>query len=342
VLRLLEGSRGGLRAADIRNELEREVTERTIFRDIKHLQAAGFALLEENGRWRVLAHGEGGYAVPVKPTELLALLLSKDLLRPIRSTEVASAFEELRKKVSAMLTPVGRRYAEDLAGSLVATFTAPGEYDARGAEIRLIEEAIQKEHSLRLSYWSPKGSRGEQTEREVDPYVLWFADGRLYLVGWCHLRRELRMFLVDRIRAVEVLDRSFDRDPGFDAREYIGRGFSVWHGESHDIRLLFRPEVAHLPRERRFHHTQQVHGQPDGSALLSMQAAGLPQLAAWIAGFGGLVRVQAPRVLADMVRELHLAGLEASGLKQPLRPAGRLKPSIRKTRPNARRGLLGD
>jgi predicted DNA-binding transcriptional regulator YafY len=278
----------------------------------------------------------------VKPTELLALLLSKDLLRPIRSTEVASAFEELRKKVSAMLAPVGRRYAEELAGSLVATFTAPGEYDARGAEIRLIEEAIYKEHSLLLRYWSPKGRGGENTERKVDPYVLWFADGRLYLVGWCHLRGGFRIFLVDRIKGVEVLDESFERDRRFDAREYIGSSFSVWHGDRHEVRLLFRPELAHLAQELRFHRTQQVRKQPDGSAVLSMHVAGLPQLAAWVAGFGGRVRVQAPRVLADMVRELHLAGLEASGLKKPLRPAGQLKPTVRTTRPNARRGLLGD
>ena len=341
ILRLLEGSRSGLRAVDIRNELEKEVTERTVFRDLRHLQDAGFALIEDNGRWRVLTQSEGGYSVPVVPTELSALLLSKELLQPVRSSEIASALERLRQKVSAMLTPVGRRYVEELAGSLAATFTSPGDYNERGAEIRLLEEAIQKEHSLQLSYWSPKGTAGQQTEREVDPYALWFADGRLYLVGFCHLRRAHRKFLVDRIRAVEVLDKSFDRDPSFDAREYIGRGFSVWHGEDHEVLLLFRPEVAYLAEERRFHHTQQVRQQPDGAALLSMRVAGLPQLASWIAGYGGLIQVQAPGVLSEMVIELHRGGLAASRYEKPLKPARGLKRTIRATRPKAQGKRIG-
>ena len=186
VLRLLEGCRAGLRAVDIRQALENEVTERTVFRDLRHLQAAGYALFEERGRWRVLINKEGGHATPVEPTELSALLLSKELLEPMRSSEVASALERLRKKVSALLTPIGRRYVEELAGSLIATFTAPGDYGERGTEIQTIEEAIHKQHTLRLSYWSPRGEGGRYTEREVDPYALWFADGRLFLVGRCH------------------------------------------------------------------------------------------------------------------------------------------------------------
>jgi hypothetical protein len=78
ILRLLEGSKIGMRAVDIRKTLEDEVAERTIFRDLKHLQQADFPLVENEERWRVLTWAEGGYSVPVDPTELLALLLSKE------------------------------------------------------------------------------------------------------------------------------------------------------------------------------------------------------------------------------------------------------------------------
>jgi predicted DNA-binding transcriptional regulator YafY len=317
ILRLLEGSKYGMRAVDIRKELENEVAERTVFRDLRHLQSAGFPLMEsDEGRWTVLKGAEGGFCVPVDPTELLALFISQELLAPIRSTEIAGALEQVRKKLSATLTPIGRQFAQQFAEARVATFTAPGDYGDRGEVVRCIEEAIVEEESLQMVYKSPNG---KQSSRKVDPYTLWYADGRLYLIGWCHLRREFRTFLVDRVRSIDRLNDTFDRNPEFSPRDYVSSGFGVWRGQPYRVQLLFRPEVSHLTEERRFHHTQKVQKQPDGSALLTMQISGLPRLAAWIAGFGGRVTVRSPRELADLVRELHWEGLQASGLKGPVR-----------------------
>jgi len=56
---------------------------------------------------------------------------------------------------------------------------------------------------------------------------------------------------------------------------------------------LLLPKVAHLIRERRFHVSQQVTEVGKG-VRLKMGAAGLPEIAAWVAGFGGEARVVAP------------------------------------------------
>lgn len=307
ILRLLESTRGGLRARELPALLGIRVSERTIFRDLEDLQEAGFPLVKnDDNLWSVPADGRG-YNVPVTASELLALMLSEELLAPMRSAEIVGALAGLREKVAAMLSRGARAYAAELKDMLVATFAGPGDY-ADGTVVRAVEEAINKEQRLALRYWSP---RGELTERRVDPYLLWYADARLYLVAHCHLRGALRTFLIDRIRDIELLEHSFEVDPSFDARAFTGSGLSTWTGERYRVELCFTPPVAHLAYERRFHPTQQVERQDDGSNLVTMHVAGLPHVAAWVASFGGQVVARAPAALVERVREVHQAGLRA-------------------------------
>jgi predicted DNA-binding transcriptional regulator YafY len=64
--------------------------------------------------------------------------------------------------------------------------------------IDLVSQAIDKRKTVQMRYNS--ASRNSTGRREVDPYHVWFAGGGLYLIGYCHLRQEVRMFAVERTR----------------------------------------------------------------------------------------------------------------------------------------------
>ncbi len=49
----------------------------------------------------------------------------------------------------------------------------------------------------------------------MDPYRIWYAAGALYLIGYCHMRREVRMFAVDRILALTVTNLPCQMPLGF-------------------------------------------------------------------------------------------------------------------------------
>jgi len=42
--------------------------------------------------------------------------------------------------------------------------------------------------------------------------------------------------------------------------------------------------------------------------LFTMKAKGLPELASWLASFGGIVEVKQPHMLFEMVKEIHARG----------------------------------
>ncbi|MFV2073046.1 MAG: helix-turn-helix transcriptional regulator [Thermoanaerobaculales bacterium] len=310
LLRAIEASRHGRSAAQLHREVAELGSPRTVYRDLEALQGAGFPLYQDDdGRWRLLAPSEGGPAVPIQPTEMIALLLSEQVMAPLRGSELAEPLVRLRSKLEAMMGPQARAYVEQLRGGLLATVPAAGEYGGRRDEIARIEQGIREHRQLRLIHFS--AHRGDTLERIVDPYGIWYVDGGLYLIAFDHLRSDHRKYLVDRIREVTVLAETFEPDPDFDLQSYVGRGFRVWHGAVHHIVVEFEAALAHLPHERRFHRTQKVQGLPDGRCRVTFEAAGLPELAGWVASFGGLVRALEPGELVEMVVGLHRAGLGA-------------------------------
>jgi len=310
ILRALEVSTRGRTAVQLHDEVAELGSPRTVYRDLEVLQGAGFPLYQDDeGRWRLLTPSEGGPAIPIQPTEMIALLLSEQVMAPLSGSELAEPLVRLRGKLGAMLGPRAREYVEALRGGLLATVSTPGSYGERRSDIQHIEQAVREHRRLSLVHFS--AHRGEVLERTVDPYGLWYVDGGLYLIAFDHTRSDHRKYLVDRIREVRLLGQTFEPDPDFDLQAYVGRGFRVWHGAVHRVVVEFEPALAHLPSERRYHRTQKLYPSPDGRCRVTFDAAGLPELAAWVASFGGQVRAFEPPELVEMVRGLHVNGLKA-------------------------------
>jgi predicted DNA-binding transcriptional regulator YafY len=308
LLRSLEGARRGLTAAELRDAIQAECSPRTVYRDLELLQEIGFPITSSSGRWRFLESGEGSWVVPVNPTEVMALMLTEDLLAPVEGSWIAEPLLRLRARLSAMMTPTGRRYCAELRRSNIATVFGAGRYGSKRAEIEAIHEAVEKQHRLRIRYRTP----GKTTQsRRIDPYCTWFASGRMYLVAFCHTAEDIRTFAVERVDSAHVLDEPFDPDPTFDAAAFTRKGFGVFHGPTYRMIVDFSRHVAHLVRERRYHASQEVSERGRG-VRLKMEAAGLPEIAAWLAGFGGDARAIAPPELVQAVARLHRDGLRVA------------------------------
>jgi predicted DNA-binding transcriptional regulator YafY len=84
--------------------------------------------------------------------------------------------------------------------------------------ILLLEHAIRKRKRTVLTY-SSKG--GKKTIREVDLYGLVLVGGQWYTAGYCHLRKDLRTFRLDRLLSITKTEKGFDRPESFDLLNYV-------------------------------------------------------------------------------------------------------------------------
>ncbi|HEV7932502.1 MAG TPA: WYL domain-containing protein [Actinomadura sp.] len=76
--------------------------------------------------------------------------------------------------------------------------------DARGDVVTRVREAIDRGRRVHLTYYVP--GRDENTERDVDPMRLLFVEGQSYLEGWCRRAEAVRLFRLDRIGELTILD----------------------------------------------------------------------------------------------------------------------------------------
>jgi predicted DNA-binding transcriptional regulator YafY len=299
-LKLLIAIQGG-HPYTVRELSERTgVSTRTIFRDLKGMQEAGVPIYYDNG-YRLT---ESWSIPPMHFTsdELIALVTALNFVRragPLRSRKSVT---ELVDKLLAALPTVQRETAGQMDRALVID-----PLPSRGMEdeqvIRTLEEAAA--HGKKVSIHYAAFSRGgEESQRVVRPYGLTYRGTSLYLIGFCELRQEIRTFRVGRIRAVRLLSDRFTIPADFDLDGFLLEIWGITDGPEMHVRLDFDASVAPLARETQWHHSQRVESRPDGTAIVTMTTRGRAELARWIAGYGGHVKVADPPELREAVVDL--------------------------------------
>jgi proteasome accessory factor C len=127
--------------------------------------------------------------------EASALLIALRMLAELPSLEERSALNRTIAKLEA---------AAGAAAAVSAQVAV--QLDDRGTRtaVAQIRDAIERGRRLHLSYYVP--GRDEATERDVDPMRLLVVEGRTYLEGWCLRAEAVRLFRLDRVLDLAVLD----------------------------------------------------------------------------------------------------------------------------------------
>jgi predicted DNA-binding transcriptional regulator YafY len=306
----------GVTVDDAARELE--CTVRTIWRDLLVLQDAGFPLYTERagdgnrGVWRVTEDFKR--ALPLKLTlgELVALLMSRDLLTPlgvsVLGPEVASAFA----KIQGTLSRDALKIIEQMRDRL-GVRAAGAKLQAPAAEhLPRIHTALAERRTLRTRYYS--ASRDHEDVREINPYHLTLHNGGLYLVAHCHLRAAVRIFAVERMRTVEPTRARFEVPEDFDAERYLAGAWGILRGDLVTVRVVFARGLARYISERVWHPSQKLRDLPDGRVEMTLHVADTLEVRRWILGYGAEAEVVAPQGLREALR------VEAETLARKLMP----------------------
>ena len=310
LLRSLEGSTGltlQALAEGLPDDFPRHL--RTVRRDLAALEGAGFPLLTERAsgqtRWKLLDGFRRLPALGFAPSELMALVFSRDLLRPLQGTHIHAALDSALTKASAALPPAGLDFVRHMREFLSVRFGPHKTYRAHREVIERASRAIADRRTVQMRYLS--ASSGKTGRREVDPYHLWYAAGGLYLIGYCHRRRDVRMFAVERIRSLAITDHPYQLPLGFDVEAYVQDALVVMRGRQIAVELLFDRPTAAWARDRVWHPSQELAPLRDGKLRMTLRVADTRELVGWILSFGRGVKVVRPAALRDKVQEEALA-----------------------------------
>jgi predicted DNA-binding transcriptional regulator YafY len=281
-------------------------TVRTVWRDLRVLEHAGFPLYDEKapdgrrGLWKIDEGFRGRLPLKLSLSELAALVMSRTVLTATGAGLLGPAVRSAFERIAGVLSRDALRLLDQMREHVGVRVVGAKLQLPAAEHVPLIQQAMIERRRLQLSYYSM--SRDAETRRAVDPYRLTVHDGGLYLVGHCHLRGAPRIFAVERIRALEVLRARFEPPAGFDVDAYLDGALGIIQGEIVRVRVVFARELARYIRERLWHPTQRVRDLEDGRLELTLRVADTLEVRRWLLGFGVQAEVVEPAALREAIR----------------------------------------
>jgi proteasome accessory factor C len=226
--------------------------------------------------------------------EALALIVGLRALAEVPGLHDRDALDRTMAKLEAA--------AGDAAlGSAQVSVQIEGVSEVLAAARRALADARR----LHLTYYVP--TRDETTERDVDPMRVVLMDGRWYLEGWCHRAEAVRLFRLDRVVAIVVLDVTAQLPPGATQRD-LDAGLFVPSPEDSVVVLELDPAAYWVAD---YYPVDSVEDLPDGRLIVRLRAADTRWLRALVLRLSGAARVLDPPELRAAVHARASAALAA-------------------------------
>ena len=290
----LQGS-GGRRAEDLAATFETSV--RTIYRDMQALSEAGVPVVATPGVGYALM--EGYFLPPLTFTadEATVLLLGGDVVARYFDPQYRAVAETATRKIAAVLPEKLRIVVRERSDRL--RFVVPGAPSPTVEEtLRALRRAVLEGIGVSFRYYGRRGDRdgGTATERAVDPYTLVAIGGTWNLVGYDHLRRDVRRFRLDRMEQLALTDRTFIRPPDFAPGERDDPTRTLI------VQALFAPTIARRVRESPSFFTEAQEEREDG-LLVTLRVREAADAVPWLLGWGRQVCVLAPESVRALLAD---------------------------------------
>jgi len=267
-----------------------DVTERTVYRDIRTLENAGVPIGSEAGVGYFL---EKGYRLPpVSFTldEAASLLLGEKLLSSSLDQNSHGDYKQALNKVRAVLDVSDKDYLSSLDADievLEINESAARQSDNDDRWLRECRSVLVRRQIVRIAYAA--NNVKDATSREIEPIGLFYYSRHWHMIAWCRLRDDYRDFRLDRIVEFEPLHEQFPRHSRETLQDYLARQRA--EHELQEVTLLFKPEAARHVGGLRYMHGFIKEEHVDEGVMMYFMTSFPQFMARWLLQYTGGVRV---------------------------------------------------
>lgn len=302
----LQGTRNGLTIADIQEEfsVSRRTAER--MRDAVEIAFGPLDTVEvDSGDRRIhrrLQSRALHQFIHVSSEELADLeVAAGGLGRP-------GLAERIRRLVVKLRAASRRQSPEEFDAAMEALMEAEGlamragpREDLEGDLLSLVRNAITTRRMIECRYLSR--TTGRRSRQRVRPYGILYGN-RAFLVGRTDRGEEPRLWRLGNISEARITDKAFESVPAFDLRRYAEQSFGTFQEEPVDVVLCFDVDAAPDAKAFRFHPSQTITENRDGSLTVRFRAGGTEEICWHLVTWGESVTVLEPSSLRQRLAEM--------------------------------------
>jgi predicted DNA-binding transcriptional regulator YafY len=274
------------------------ISLRTVYRDVRALEAAGVPIGAEAGVGYFL---EDYHLPPVMLTnaEASALLFGAKLVEKWGDASLREPYESALFKIKSVLKRPEKDHLDELSPQ-IAVSALPGASPFSEPVLNQLQAAIVRQRVLRLYYRSPYDTA--PTQRDVQPIGLYHYSAAWHLIAYCRLRQDYRDFRTDRIEGLAELPERFSRQNLLTLQTYLD-GLRRTEALQEAV-VWFDKAVARFAQLQKFGYGFVDETEENGRVRMHFLTGFLRGLAHWLLMYGNSVTVESPPELRESLREL--------------------------------------
>ena len=271
-----------------------DISLRTVYRDIRALEAGGVPIGSEAGRGYFIVEGYRLPPVMFTKEEASAIVIAGKLIEKKTDRSVERHFTDALMKIRAVLHSAEKDFVQTLEKHVEVIGPKPtGNESFPDFFLTDIKTALVENRVLAFDYYASYSD--ETTKREVEPLGICYYSNHWHLIAHCRLRKELRDFRTDRIMKLKVLEENFDKSR---LNDYKGYSEAILRDtELQEIKVKFEEDAARYITEQRYYYGFIEEKRQENGVVMTFMTGGLNFFARWLLMFGNGAEVLEPPAL---------------------------------------------
>lgn len=265
-----------------------EVSTRTIYRDIEILSRANIPVYATKGK-------DGGIGI------LDEYVLNKTILTEEEQNQILFALQGMKKVAGQdekdTLRKLSRLFNKNVDDWIRIDFSNWGKDNEKEKRFNMIKTAILNKNQIEFVYYN---SNGEKSQRTVEPLQVWFKDKSWYLIAYCKMKQDYRIFKIARIKEIKILEEHFKRELQQENKKEEYKFKTV------TLELEISKKMAYRVYDE--FEDREINKKEDGSFIINVEYPENEWVYGYILSFGEYVKVLSPervkRTIKDKIEKI--------------------------------------
>lgn len=181
------------------------VSVRTIYRDIRALEAAGIPIFTEEGKGYSLVDGYRLPPVSFTESQANALITAEQLVLRNKDASFVKEYTEAITKIKAVLKENTKDKADLLSKRIAIRNNLQN--SSTSNNLSVVQLALTGFNLIEIAY---RDEQAQETIRVLEPFALYSTQENWILIAFCRLRNDYRTFRLDRILQLQTLSEKFE------------------------------------------------------------------------------------------------------------------------------------
>jgi predicted DNA-binding transcriptional regulator YafY len=272
---------------------------RTIYRDIRTLEASGVPIYSEAGVGYALMEGYRLPPVMFTREEVSSFIAAEKLMQKFTDPSLGNHYASAMYKLKSVLRSNDKDYLSNIESRIVMQTAEPMFNDNSPNTLAILFESITEKKQILLSYKT--FDKEETTQRNIEPVGVFHDHNNWYFLGYCHLRKDYRQFRTDRILGIKKTECDFTIEHD-SLDSYLTKNETI---PTTKVRILIEKKIARYLSTERKYHGYISEKEVDGKIEMNFMCRDIDSgFARWFLMFGDYAEILEPERLKTRVLEL--------------------------------------